>query len=97
MSLILISINLYTFNSFQHLETGSEYDYFLIGLSLTMFKGKYVWTTSGEVLSYSNWLPGQPNAPNIERCVAASTSGKWHDVRCNIELYFICEKENVIL
>lgn len=62
-----------------------------------MFKGKYVWTTSGEVLNYSNWQPGQPNDPKTERCVAAAPTGKWHDVPCNAEKYFICEKENETL
>lgn len=74
------------------LENGKRSNYW-IGLADGGNSGKFSWTT-GEKLSYKNWIEGQPNASSGKNAamIQKSYNGKWNDVS---ESYsnagFICE------
>ena len=45
--------------------------------------GQFFWP-DGNLLSYFNWLPGEPNLPNIQHCIQMyhNEEGKWRDATC---------------
>ena len=49
-------------------------------------------------VSYTNWDEGQPNRRDPygktgeEKCVIMWSTGKWHDYRCEVIAFFVCEK-----
>lgn len=72
-----------------------DQDFIWIGLTQTMYQGKYLWIKNGEELNYTNWNPGKPDGVKHELCISTK-SGKWDDLACSSELLFVCEKEEEI-
>ena len=69
---------------------------FWIGLSDVVTEGIYVWNSTGNTTTYTNWGSGQPNNTNgSEHCTLANMSedGQWHDVTCTFSgSDSMCEK-----
>jgi hypothetical protein len=44
-------------------------------------EGIWVWESTGELVSYTNWYPGQPDNQFSENCLAKSAyaNGTWGD------------------
>ncbi|KAL8606808.1 hypothetical protein ACOMHN_049637 [Nucella lapillus] len=62
-------------------------------------EGKYVWTSTSEVLVFTHWAPGEPNNQNFgagdQDCGVLYANGLWDDGDCeNVQsqLPFYCEK-----
>jgi len=71
------------------------------------YQNRFIWkthpsnTVENEVISYSNWLEGEPNDEGDgEDCLelwyfgemyATGDAGKWNDGRCTTESCFLCE------
>jgi len=67
--------------------------YFWIWMGLTDLtkEGKWRWI-NGASLSYSNWLPRQPNQWGDQDCAYLSHKNfKWGDTECDEELFYLCE------
>ncbi|XP_062617681.1 perlucin-like [Saccostrea cucullata] len=67
-----------------------------IGLSDIQAEGVWVWTSSQNTPTYTNWPPGQPdNNAGEEDCahLYAAFGFQWNDYPCNKANNFICEKE----
>lgn len=62
-------------------------------------KRKWVWSSTGNDVTFFKWAPGEPNnaLENSENCLEAGWYKNeqaliWNDIRCSgIELHFICE------
>ncbi|XP_060571970.1 perlucin-like protein isoform X2 [Ruditapes philippinarum] len=69
-------------------------DYFWIGLTDKLIEGEYMWTTSQQLVTFSNWGPGEPNGHDHENCVLIDSPNdyRWADVRCDRPEHYICEK-----
>jgi len=53
-----------------------------LGLTDQLNEGQFIWTSTGEDLSYSHWNGGEPNnAGGDEDCVTWAANG-WNDVTC---------------
>lgn len=51
----------------------------------------YIWT-DGTDFNYQNWAPGEPNnLHGKEFCMEMYRTGKWNDMPCNSQQFFICE------
>lgn len=63
------------------IAAGNPYGRFWLGLTDEASEGNFVWT-SGEPLTYTNWLPGEPsNSRGREHYVEIrETNGKWNDL-----------------
>ena len=46
--------------------------------------GQFFWP-DGSFVSYFDWLPGEPNLPNIQHCIQMyyNEGGKWRDATCH--------------
>jgi len=65
---------------------------FWIGAKDESTESEFVWETSQERLSFTNWYDGEPNnAGNGEDCVEVSNFRKWNDLPCNEKRMFVCE------
>ncbi|XP_070539201.1 perlucin-like protein [Ptychodera flava] len=65
-----------------------------IGVTDVEVEGVWVWV-DGSPLTYSNWMPGEPNnAGKREHCahLYSNQHGKWNDYPCSTRFGFICEK-----
>jgi len=70
-----------------------------IGINDKGTEGKWVYTSDGQEISWSNWYSGQPNDDSsVWNCAVTQISsgtiehGKWFDVSCTAyNYYFICE------
>ena len=50
-------------------------------------------TFDGKTPSYTNWDSSEPNPGGSENCVAFyGTNGEWHDISCNNNFHYICQK-----
>ena len=62
-------------------------------------EGTYLWVSTRDPFSYTDWHPSQPNG-GPEDCVAfncfTDSSIQWHDFQCSHMNYYICEKEWVL-
>ncbi|XP_011293768.2 lectin subunit alpha [Musca domestica] len=59
---------------------------------------RYEWATSGEIFSFTNWGPGQPDRlNNNEHCILIwQNTWQWYDLPCGHKLGFICEENRYI-
>lgn len=62
-------------------------------------KDKYIWLSTGEPLTYSNFAPNEPNnlisEDETEHCLEINDNKKWNDYSCtNGQRYFICQIGN---
>nr|XP_034960754.1 C-type lectin domain family 4 member M-like [Zootoca vivipara] len=90
----LLIINIQAEQSFLLKQLASEH-VFWIGLSDTVKEGEWRWV-DGSPMSMSFWGPGEPNNAGQgqgEDCATLRFNGKWNDVGCRENEYWICEKK----
>ena len=71
-------------------------NFFWIGLTDLFHEGKFVWTSTGQAASYTNWYNGQPdNANKYEHFVhlyPTSRMRKWNDYyESKSGIYALCQ------
>lgn len=55
-------------------------------------EGKYVWASSGQKITFKNFLPGQPDNANAkEHCLELRNGGLWNDMVCDVKQFFVCQ------
>ncbi|XP_019627720.1 PREDICTED: pulmonary surfactant-associated protein D-like [Branchiostoma belcheri] len=67
---------------------------FWFGLHDQRVEGRFEWVDGSALGPYNSWSPGEPsNGGGNEDCVIYSPryKDKWNDVRCHIEVNFICQ------
>ncbi|XP_076091117.1 perlucin-like [Mytilus galloprovincialis] len=76
------------------ISVGPGQSYWL-GARDDIIEGTWIWASTDEVVTYTNWFPGEPNGVRGENCLHMYTGEglKWNDVRCTYTNRFICEKE----
>lgn len=58
----------------------------------------YFWMANGQPLTFTSWLPGEPNRIGVERCIEMWNGNiignplKWNNSLCDQENYFVCER-----
>uniref|UniRef100_A0A1I8P8Q4 C-type lectin domain-containing protein n=1 Tax=Stomoxys calcitrans TaxID=35570 RepID=A0A1I8P8Q4_STOCA len=59
---------------------------------------RYEWALTGEVFTFTNWGPSQPDRlGNKEHCVLIwQNTWQWYDLSCDYKLGFICEENRYI-
>ncbi|KAK9871123.1 hypothetical protein WA026_011407 [Henosepilachna vigintioctopunctata] len=62
-------------------------------------EGSYVWMSTGEGFTFTNWEPRQPdNFLNAEHCIEIRKSNEqgyyWNDSYCSYKFKFVCEVTN---
>ncbi|OWF36633.1 perlucin-like protein [Mizuhopecten yessoensis] len=71
-----------------------DYDYWL-GATDTFVEGDWRWMNSGQRLTYTHWLPDEPNGYHTQDCMIIRIFGAnnyhWDDRECTEKLNFICE------
>ncbi|XP_062598775.1 perlucin-like protein [Saccostrea cucullata] len=55
-------------------------------------EGVFVWQYSKSSLSFTNWIPGEPNNGVLANCLEIRKQGVWSDAYSSDKLPFICEK-----
>ncbi|XP_062568473.1 perlucin-like [Saccostrea cucullata] len=79
----------------QHLLGIGSKGNFWIGLNDILVEGEWVWMSTQQTPSYTDWAPGQPdNYQQHEDCAFLwqATTLHWDDVDCSTKFSFICEK-----
>ncbi|XP_061171045.1 low affinity immunoglobulin epsilon Fc receptor-like [Saccostrea echinata] len=83
----------------QNITTYSEYKKFWIGGTDKIIEGRFVWASTGNLLSFTDWdaILMEPNdRGGNEDCIEISSfptrRGIWNDANCAAEFYFICER-----
>ena len=70
------------YDLFVYISADNSGTYFIDGTDEAE-EGVWVSTTTGEVLSYLNWRPGEPNNVGEEDCIIfALQDGTWLDASC---------------
>ena len=71
-----------------------------IGLTDLDIEGKWIWATTHEVASYTNWDSGEPNNEGGEDCAIKIGNG-WLDLDCDLNtsgapmpIHALCEYDN---
>ena len=84
----------------EYLNTGGKY---WIGLSDFDNEGEWKWTDGTGLTGYNKWKSGQPNNFNDDQDCVAILEGhfharhhnaEWDDLKCAINLGYICEKSS---
>ncbi|XP_033731879.1 perlucin-like [Pecten maximus] len=68
--------------------------YFWLGGTDSFVESDWKWIESDKRLTYTNWLPGEPNDHHGEDCLVAELSGSrffWRDQECTSKFNFVCE------
>ncbi|XP_029814500.1 hepatic lectin-like, partial [Manacus vitellinus] len=67
---------------------------FWIGLTDRNSEGDWEWIDGTDYkTTFTFWKEGEPNnSGNNEDCAHVWLAGKWNDVYCTYECYFVCEK-----
>lgn len=71
------------------------YQDILFGATDAFGEGTWLYMSSWENLTFSDWIPEEPNNGNsIEHCgqLVALFEFLWNDVRCDVPQSFICER-----
>ena len=64
-----------------------------IGLTDKEVVDMFVWESTGELLTWSNWQPGQPWSPaGLDADCVAVKIYSWYDEECTQLRYPICEQ-----
>ena len=84
----------------EYLNTKGRY---WIGLSDIDNEGEWKWTDGTGLIRYNKWKSGQPNDWHDDQdCVAileghywtSHYNAEWNDLKCSINLGYICEKSS---
>ncbi|XP_056366532.1 hepatic lectin-like isoform X2 [Oenanthe melanoleuca] len=78
----------------QFLMSRTRNERFWIGLSDRNSEGNWEWVDGTDYTSaFTFWKEGEPNdSGRNEDCAHLWISGKWNDVHCTFECFFICER-----
>ena len=93
----LVSISSERENSFliREIVRNTHHSHFWIGLKRTPFDYS-VWAwTDGSPMTFSDWIPGQPDDYGAGEGCAEFYNERWNDLPCRNSLHFICEKSKV--
>ena len=65
-----------------------------IGVSDIIEEDRWVYSSTQEVVSHTEFGPGEPNAYTAQNCIALwrDFHGQWADHTCAAKEYFICEE-----
>lgn len=56
-------------------------------------ESEFIWSRSGNKITFTQWSIGSPNNLFNEDCIEMySSNGEWNDKRCGSTISFICEK-----
>ena len=80
-------IEFYLANKEMGPDFNSEY---WIGLTDQVIKGSFVWTSTGQVANFTNWLNGEPKLENDTDANCAKLSRQIQDRKWNV---FSCQQE----
>ncbi|XP_062577477.1 perlucin-like [Saccostrea cucullata] len=78
----------------QHLLDFAKPVDFWVGGTDTVIEGDWQWVTSQNIMTYSDWYPGNPsNFHHSENCLELLHNYKyhWNDQDCRVVNQFICE------
>uniref|UniRef100_A0A8U8BIN5 Uncharacterized protein n=1 Tax=Geospiza parvula TaxID=87175 RepID=A0A8U8BIN5_GEOPR len=78
----------------QFLMSRARNERFWIGLTDRNSEGNWEWVDGTDYKSsFTFWQEGEPNdSGNNEDCAHLWISGKWNDVHCTFECFFVCER-----
>lgn len=62
-----------------------------IGLNDQEEEGQFKWENSNLPVTFSNWLPGEPDGREHKNCVEMLQDGTWNDRYCWRNNPFVCE------
>ena len=62
---------------------------FWIGVNDIANEGTFVYDSSGTIIVYANWNPGEPSDSGGEDCTEIN-NGNWNDMPCTYNLPFVC-------
>lgn len=69
-----------------------------IGGSDQNIEDDFIWSRSGNKITFEHWSPREPNNLGDEDCVEMSASNcKWNDKSCDSKIPFICEKKHKLI
>lgn len=65
-----------------------------IGVSDIIEEGRWEFTSTQEVVQYTDFEPGEPGGHLNQNCVILWNDfhGKWADFYCTSRLYYVCEE-----
>lgn len=55
-------------------------------------EGVFLWQQFQTAMSFTNWVPGEPNNGVHAQCLEIRNHGKWSDAYCTDKYSFLCEK-----
>ncbi|XP_061171792.1 perlucin-like protein [Saccostrea echinata] len=63
-------------------------------------EGNWRWFSTGKSVSYTNWIPGQPDYAS-EDCgqmnYPSHKKGQWNNLSCDAKIGFICELSGMVI
>lgn len=86
---------------FLSISIGQDYNFFWTSGTKLGFDS-WQWMGIGKQVKFTDWSTGEPNnlKDSNENCIhlygaSSKEAGRWNDVPCDCEYYFICEEEQV--
>ena len=65
-----------------------------LGLTDETIESVFRWV-DGDIITWGNWFPGEPNGRTSQNCVIRTPNGAWQDVDCEEQYRFYCEKSKI--
>ena len=65
-----------------------------IGVSDIIEEDRWVYSSTQEVVSHTDFGPGEPNGHTGENCIILGQTfhGQWIDLSCSDKKFFVCEE-----